>query len=120
MIPEPQLLDAFAFKKLLSSTIQFHLSRKAMQKSIEFDSQFCGRAVEIKKVRPQRMLSSKFETCKMASSQRVPQLPLLLSLLTAQSPCIPARIHLAQTRSLRAKGKKPLSLPSPPKMGERV
>jgi hypothetical protein len=121
VIPEAQLFDVALVEKVLSPAVQFHLLGKAMQKAIEFNAQLCCRAVKVKKVWAEGVLASKFESCKAPRSQRHPQLSLLGRLLAAEASRVAGWIHVAQTKQVRGRFKKPLSLALSPllRRGER-
>jgi len=85
MIPEPEFFDASRRKNicaLLIVPLSFGLT---MLEAVEFDGQFCGGTVEIKKVTPHWMLASEFKSGKTSGTQHMPKFFFFLGLLTAQT-----------------------------------
>ena len=95
MIPEAQLLNVLTCQELFSRRVMFLLPGQPVFKPVQFNNQpSCG-TVEVKKARAERMLASEFEPCKLAGSQRLPELRLFPCLLAPQPPGVAGGIHAA-------------------------
>jgi hypothetical protein len=65
MIPESQHLDSVVSEKFFSRTVAYQSVLVATTVAIQLDRQLCSRSVEVEYVRLERMLTTKFVSCKI-------------------------------------------------------
>ena len=73
VIPKAAHLDAAFRKKLISFVIFGPLVWKTMPAAVQFNREFCDRAVEIEEVDAARILSAEFEFVETVVTQQTPQ-----------------------------------------------
>jgi len=93
MIPEPEFLNAESLKKLCALLIVPLLLRQTMLETVEFDGQFRGRTINIKKVNPNWMLAPEFESGEPPGPEHAPKFFFFLGLLSAQAAGLGDRAH---------------------------
>jgi hypothetical protein len=79
VIPKAAHLDAAFRKKLISFVIFGPLVWKTVPAAVQFNREFCDRAVEIEEVDAARILSAEFEFVETVVTQQTPQLLFGLS-----------------------------------------
>ena len=99
-IPETQLLNPLRGQKPRLGKVQLSLPGQSVPKPIQFNRDSCQGAIEVQRVRAQRMLPTKFEAGESPCTQCLPKLPFLLCLLPPQPPRIPCRTHGLESRDL--------------------
>jgi hypothetical protein len=84
MVPESHHNDSPTSKRFRPSPITNLLRAIVVPATVQFDREFCGRTIEIKDVRVERVLAPKFVACKISISQMPPKNALRFSCLLPQ------------------------------------
>ncbi len=94
-IPESQF-----FNTLAPLLVCLHVFRRTVLESVQLNRKARSGTIEVQNVRPGRMLTAKFESCKTSSPQRLPKLLFLPRLFPSQTTRLPRGTHVAQVRNL--------------------
>jgi len=99
-IPESQFFNTLRRKILSPLLVCLRVFGKAMLKSVQLNRKARSGTIEVQNVRPGRMLTAKFESCKTSSPQRLPKLLFLFRLFPSQTTRLSRGTHVAQVRNL--------------------
>ena len=92
-IPETQRLDVLLRQKFFADGIALQPFRQAVLRTVQLHVQPRHRTIEIQKVITRRMLPAKFETGKLMTAQRPPQIPLIIRLIMTKPAGGGDRVH---------------------------
>ena len=74
VIPKTFHVNAFEFQKRVALSVSFWRKRITVSKAVQFDVQSRFRTIEIQNVALDRVLPTKFVTCKSSTAQQLPKL----------------------------------------------
>lgn len=87
MIPKTERLDPSVSEELISFFVFGPLVWKTMPAAVQFNREFCDRAVKVEEVNTARILAAEFEFGKAAVAQQTPQAFFSISGFLSQVAC---------------------------------